>query len=61
MKIELQCYRKINGIININFGTQVSPGTKIRIHNVVVKATMKYGGKVCMFKKRNTEETERGR
>jgi uncharacterized HAD superfamily protein len=42
MKYKLQTYNRINRIIKINFGKQMSNQTKLRIHNISAKTALKY-------------------
>jgi len=40
---KLQAYNKINGAIRRHFGKQMNKETKLRIHNITAKATLKFG------------------
>ena len=50
---ELQIYNKINGTIGRHFGKQMTKETKLRIHNIAAKATLKFGSEVWVLKKRD--------
>jgi thymidylate synthase len=52
LKDELQTYNKINGTIRRHFGKQMNKETKLRIHNITAKATLKFGSEVWVLKKR---------
>ena len=51
---KLQTYNKINGVIRRHFGKQMNKGTKLRIHNIIAKAALKFGSEAWILKK--TEE-----
>ena len=36
-------HNKINGAIRRHFGKQINKETKLRIHNITAKATLKFG------------------
>ena len=40
---KFQTYNKINGAIRRHFGKQMNKETKLRIHNITVKAALKFG------------------
>jgi len=39
---KLQTHNKINGAIGRHFGKQMNKETKLRIHNITVKAALKF-------------------
>ena len=49
---KLQTYNRINGAIRRHFGKQMNKGTKLRIHNITVKAALKFGSEAWVLKKR---------
>ena len=51
---KLQTCNKINAAIRRHFGKQVNKETKLRIHNITVKAVLKFGSEAWVLKK--TEE-----
>jgi hypothetical protein len=46
---KLQIYNKINGAIWRHFGKQMNKETKLRIHNVITKAALKFGSFVMLL------------
>jgi len=55
---KLQTYNKINGAIQRHFGKQMNKETKLRIHNITVKAALKYGSEAWVLKKREEQRLE---
>jgi len=55
---KLQTYNKINRVIWRHFGEQMTKETKLRIHNMTVKAALKYGSEVWVLKKRDEQLLE---
>jgi hypothetical protein len=56
---KFQTYNKINGaIIRIHFGKQMTKETKFRIHNIRVKAALKFGSEAWVLKKREEQRLE---
>ena len=55
---KLQTYNKINGAIWRHFGKQMNKETKLRIHNITDKATLKFGSKPWVLKKREEQRLE---
>ena len=49
---KLQTHNKINGAIRRHFGKQMNKETKLRIHNITVKAALKFGSEAWVLKKR---------
>ena len=49
---KLQTYNKINGAIRRHFGKQIDKETKLRIHNITVKAALTFGSEAWVLKKR---------
>jgi hypothetical protein len=54
----LQTYNKINGKIRRHFGKQMNKETKLRIHNITAKATLKFGSEAWVLKKREEQHLE---
>jgi predicted SPOUT superfamily RNA methylase MTH1 len=52
---KLQTYNKINGTIWRNFGKHMTNETKLRIHNITAKATLKFESEVWVLKKRDEQ------
>ena len=48
----------INGAIRRHFGKQTNKETKLRIHNITAKATLKFGSEVWVLKKREEQRLE---
>jgi hypothetical protein len=55
VEYKLQTYNRINGIIKINFGKQLSNQTKLRIHNITAKIALKYGSETWVLNKRDKQ------
>ena len=55
---KLQTYNKINGTIRRHFGKQMNKKTKLRIHNITVKAALKFGSEAWVLKKREEQRLE---
>ena len=55
---KLQTYNKINGALRRHFGKQMNEETKLRIHNITAKATLKFGSEVWVLKKREEQRLE---
>jgi hypothetical protein len=49
---KLQTYNRINDLINTDFGKQMTTQTKLIMHNIACKATLRYGVK-CYLKCRD--------
>jgi len=49
---------KINGDIRKHFGKQMNKETKLRIHNITAKATLKLGSDAWVLKKREEQHLE---
>jgi hypothetical protein len=54
----LQTYNKINGAIRRNFGKQMNKETKLRIHNIAAKESLKFGSEDWVLKKREEQRLE---
>ena len=54
----LQTYNKINGAIWRHFGKQMNKETKLRIHNIIAKAALKFGSEAWVLKKRQEQRLE---
>jgi len=52
---KLQTYNKINGSIWRHFGKQMNKETKLRIHNIIAKAALKFGSEAWVLKKREEQ------
>jgi len=52
---KLQTYNKIKGAIQRHFGKQMNKETKLRIHNITVKAALKFGSESWVLKKREEQ------
>jgi len=55
---KLQTYNKINGTITRHFGKQMNKETKLRIHNITAKATLKFRSEAWVLKKREEQRLE---
>ena len=55
---KLQTYNKINRAIRRHFGKQMNKETKLRIHNITAKATLKFGSEAWVLKKRKEQRFE---
>jgi len=55
---KLQAYIKINGIIRRHFGKQMTIETKLRIHNIIDKAALKFGSEAWVLKERDKQRLE---
>jgi len=55
---KLQTYNEINGAIQRHFGKQMNKETKLRIHNITVKAALKFGSEAWVLKKREEPSLE---
>jgi hypothetical protein len=55
---KLQTYNKINGVIQRHFGKQMAKETKLRIHNIIAKAALKFGSEVWVLEKRDEQRLE---
>ena len=51
-------YNKINGAIRRHFGKQMNKETKLRIHNIAAKASLKFGSGAFVLKKREEQRLE---
>jgi hypothetical protein len=51
----VQTHNKTNGAIRRHFGKQMNKETKSRIHNITVKAAMKFGSDAWVLKKKRKE------
>jgi len=49
---------KINGAIWRHFGKQINKETKLRIHNIIAKAALKFGSEAWVLKKREEQRLE---
>jgi hypothetical protein len=49
---KFETYNRINEIIKRNYSKQMSNETKLRIHNITVKAALKYGSETYVPNKR---------
>ena len=54
----MQTYNKINGAIRRHFGKQMNKETKLRIHNITAKASLKFRSEVWVLKKREEQRSE---
>jgi len=52
---KLQTYNKINGAIRRYFGKQINKETKLRIHNIIAKAPLKFGSEAWVLRKREEQ------
>ena len=52
---KLQTYNKINGVIRIHFGKQMNKETKLKIHNITAKATLKFESEAWILKKKEEQ------
>ena len=55
---KLQTHNKINGAIRRHFGKQMNKETKLSIHNLTVKAALKFVSEACVLKKREEQRLE---
>ena len=55
---KLQTYNKLNGVVRRHFGKQMNKETKLRIHNIIAKAALKFGSEVWVLKKRGGKPLE---
>ena len=55
---KLQTYNKINLAVRRHFGKQMNKETKLRIHNITVKAALKFGSEAWVLKKREEQRLE---
>jgi hypothetical protein len=58
MEYKLQTYNRINGIIKINSGKQMSNQTKLRMHNIRAKTALRYGSETLVLNKRDKQRLE---
>jgi len=49
---------KINGVIRKHYGKQMNKETKLRIHNIIGKAALKFGSEAWLLKKREEQRLE---
>ena len=54
----MQTHNKINGVIRRHFGKQMKNETKLRIHNITAKATLKFGIEAWVLKEREEQRLE---
>ena len=54
----MQTYNKIDGAIWRHFGKQMNKETKLRIHNITVKAALKFGSEAWVLSKREEQRLE---
>ena len=54
----MQTYNKINGAIRRHFGKQMNKETKLSIHNLTVKAALKFVSEPWVLKKREEQRLE---
>ena len=52
---KLQTFNQLNGAIWRHFGKQMNKATKLRIHNITAKATLKHGSEAWVLKKREEQ------
>jgi len=55
---KLQTYNKINRAIRRHFGKQMNKETKLKIHNIIAKAVLKFGSEAWVLKKREEQRLE---
>jgi len=55
---KLQICNKINGAIQRHFWKQMNKETKLRIHNITVKAALNFGSEAWVLKKRKEQRLE---
>ena len=55
---KLQTYNKINEAIGRHFGKQINKETKLRIHNITAKATLKFESEAWVLKKTEEQRLE---
>ena len=55
---KLQTHNKINGAIRRHFGKQMNKETKLSIHNLTVKAALKFVSEPWVLKKREEQRLE---
>ena len=54
----MQTYKKVTGAIWRHFGKQINKETKLRIHNITVKAALKFGNEAWVLKNREEQRLE---
>jgi len=52
---KLQTYNNKNGVIRRHFGKQMNKETKLRIHNITAKASLKFGSEAWVLKKKEEQ------
>ena len=55
---KLQTYNKIYGAIRKQFGKQMNKETKLGIHNITAKASLKFGSEAWVLRKREEQRLE---
>jgi hypothetical protein len=55
---KIQICNKINGVIRIHFGKQITKERKLRIHNITAKAALKFGNEAWVLKKTDEQGLE---
>ena len=55
---KLQTYNKINGTTRRHFGKPMNKETKLRIHNITAKSTLKFGSEAWVLRKREEQRLE---
>jgi len=55
---KLQTYNKIYGAIRKQFGKQMNKETKLGIHNITAKASLKFGSEGWVLRKREEQRLE---
>jgi hypothetical protein len=48
----------MDAIIKINFGKQKKTQTNLRMHDVILKAALRYGSEVCVLSRERERERE---
>jgi hypothetical protein len=55
---KLQTYNKIHGATQKHFGKHMNKETKLRIHNITAKASLKFGSEAWVLKERGEQRLE---
>jgi len=55
---KLQTYNKMSGAMRRHFGKETNKETKLRIHNITAKASLKFGSEAWVLKKRQEQRLE---
>jgi len=52
---KLQTYNKMSGAMRRHFGKETNKETKLRIHNITAKASLKFGSEAWVLKKKEEQ------